>query len=355
MIAYGAAPADDEVEVSIFGPGYGEAMAVHVGSGSWILVDSCINPDTKQPATSEYLDLIGVAPNKVKVIVASHWHDDHVRGIANLARKYSDAELAISAILSTKEAQVFVSAYSGINSNEQSRGCVELHAFIATRKSFLAAHHKHIIFEDTLEGRRVRVDAMSPLPIAFAEFVARLGAYLPGLGGPIANAPSDLPPNIEALALHVDLDGDALLLCSDLEEHHVYGWSAVVGDAWSARKPAVSLIKVAHHGSATADCRAVWTGLAANQPLGCITPFIRGRVQLPTNTDKTRIRGDTVQTHITSTGSRKPAMDSRLLKRLQDVAKNVSRVDTTFGAVRMRKRVGARMWNVEHFGAAHVL
>lgn len=81
MSDYGKPPAADEVEVTLFGPGFGEAIAVHLGEGSWMLVDSCIDPDSKGPASLTYLDRLNVNPANVKAIIASHWHDDHVRGI----------------------------------------------------------------------------------------------------------------------------------------------------------------------------------------------------------------------------------------------------------------------------------
>ena len=34
-------PASDVFEVSIFGPGKGESIVVHIGNGRWIVVDSC--------------------------------------------------------------------------------------------------------------------------------------------------------------------------------------------------------------------------------------------------------------------------------------------------------------------------
>ena len=104
---YGLAPASNEIELSIFGPGYGEAIAVHLGEGKWLLIDSCLDPESKTPATAVYLDQLGVKPENVKAIVASHWHDDHVRGISHLAKKYPDAEFFMSAALNNKEVAAF--------------------------------------------------------------------------------------------------------------------------------------------------------------------------------------------------------------------------------------------------------
>lgn len=55
MIDYGAPPAHDELEVSVFGPGYGEAIVIHLGENEWILIDSCIEPESKEPAAIHYL------------------------------------------------------------------------------------------------------------------------------------------------------------------------------------------------------------------------------------------------------------------------------------------------------------
>ena len=39
MINYGPGPASHEIEITVFGPGYGEAIAVHLGEQQWMLID----------------------------------------------------------------------------------------------------------------------------------------------------------------------------------------------------------------------------------------------------------------------------------------------------------------------------
>ena len=53
----GVAPSEDEVEITLLGPGYGESIVVHIGHGRWIVVDSCIN-DAGEPQALEYLQAI---------------------------------------------------------------------------------------------------------------------------------------------------------------------------------------------------------------------------------------------------------------------------------------------------------
>src|SRR5215813_8685763 len=78
-----ARPATNQVEVDLFGPGYGESILVHLGANRWLIVDSCTEVAGGKPAALEYLDRIGVdASTSVLYLVATHWHDDHVSGFA---------------------------------------------------------------------------------------------------------------------------------------------------------------------------------------------------------------------------------------------------------------------------------
>ena len=354
MIDYGSAPAADEIEVTLFGPGYGEAIAVHLGDGAWLLVDSCIDPNSNAPASETYLGQIGVAADQVRVIVASHWHDDHVRGISQLATTYPEADFVISSVFNNADASAFLAAYSGASSSGLARGAKELYSAAQARKNVFPAHHKSIVIDSMLNGRKVMVTALSPVPAAFAQSIAHFAQYVPGNNQAINHAP-ELRPNLEAVVLHIDMGEDAILLGADLENHATFGWSAVVKDQWSGNRKTASVFKVAHHGSYTGDCPEVWEKLLDAKSIACLTPFTLGSHRLPTDDDKLRIRGNTPNAYISSGASRRPDMDSRQLKRLGDICKKLARVDTGFGAVRLRQQNNAQSWNVELFGAAQVL
>src|SRR5947209_16424 len=97
-------PADDQIEVSLFGPGYGECCIIHVGSGKWIIVDSCIDPKSKSPVALQYLKEMGYdLASAVVMIIATHWHDDHVRGISQVMAECPNAEFVVSIAMSSKE------------------------------------------------------------------------------------------------------------------------------------------------------------------------------------------------------------------------------------------------------------
>ena len=356
MIDYGAGPAKDQIEVTVFGPGYGEAIAIHLGEENWMLVDSCLEPFTSTPAASSYLDQIGISVDRVRAIVASHWHDDHVRGISGLASKYGKAEFFLSTVFNDKEAGAFLAAYSGKAAPGQVRGTTELFNLISGRDSVAYVHHRSMILELNQLGRQIRATAYSPLPGAFAQALAHMAEYLPRRGGgsPISHAP-DLKPNVEAVAIHIDFGDDAILLGSDLEEHAANGWTAIVANKWSGNRRKASAFKVAHHGSYTGDAPGIWSNLLLEEPLAVLTPFNLGKHSLPSEADKARLRSKTSRLYTSSGATRKPNLDSANKKRLSDICKNLTRLNSGFGAVRMRKKLGAHPWDVECFGFAQAL
>ena len=250
----------------------------------------------------------------------------------------------------------FLAAFSGIATSRLSRGSSELFSVVNERNHVWHAHQRSSILEVEVHGRRIRLAAMSPVQAAMDQVIANLAQYLPksGVDTPIRDA-VPLAPNLEAVAVHVDLDGDAVLLGSDLEEHSSLGWTAVAADAWCAQRTQASAYKLAHHGSISGDSPAIWTTLLRASPQAVATPFNLGRHRLPTEEDRQRIKARTPNAYITSGAGRKPRMDNSQLKRLADIAKNLRPVNNGFGAVRLRKAFAAEAWSVQCFGDAQPL
>jgi len=354
-IDYGRAPAADEFEIIIFGPGYGEAIAVHLGAARWILVDSCVAAGASAPVSADYLKHIGVPAECVQAVVASHWHDDHVRGMSQLAAMFPAAKFYFPAVFADNEARAFLSAYSGEACSGLSRGTGELYRSLMSREMSIAVKSRVEIIENRALEPAVRVVAFSPTDAAFFQFLARIFEYVPRVNQslPIGHAPA-ISPNLSSIVLHVDLGSDALLLGADLERHEA-GWDAVVADAWCRGKVQAGLIKLAHHGSASGDHPDMWGNLAVEKPLALLSPFNNGRHRLPTSTDVTRILTRASKAFITSRSSNKAQIPADQLKRLQDMCTNIAPVNAGFGAVRVRRRVNADEWRVETFGSAEEL
>lgn len=352
MIDYGCCPEDDELEITIFGPGFGEAIAVHVGEQNWLLVDSCIEPESKSPATYLYLQHLGVPAQDVKAIVASHWHDDHVRGISVLAAHYPEADFILSSVFNDGEATTFLSAHSD-SASELTRGTKELFTVIKQHEKVFYVQQRSIVMDVNANNQNVRIVALSPVPSAFAQSIAHFAQYIPKVAkrNEINHAP-ELRPNLEAVVIHIDFGGEAALLGSDLEDHASFGWTAIVTDKWCSQRAKSSAFKVAHHGSVTGNNSQVWTTLLTDDPVACITPFNLGNQKLPTDADKQRIKQQISNAYLTSGASKQPDLVFDVRKRLGDVCKKLTTVNAGFGAIRLRKKIGTPSWNVELFGNA---
>lgn len=355
---YGSPPAVDELEVSLFGPGFGEAVAAHLGEQAWLLVDSCIDPESGRPATLEYLDSIGVPRKAVRVLVASHWHDDHVRGLADLLHACPNAELQVSSVFRDEEARAFLSTYSGEAAPLLARGTTELFKACRGRERLPFVSQRSNVIDLLLPSlsERVQVTALSPTPSACSATLARMAAYIPTVGDETAieHAP-ELSPNEEAVALHIAWGKDAALLGSDVEGTSRYGWADVTADSWCKARTRAALYKVAHHGSKSGDHPTIWSVLLEPKPVAALTPFTLGRHRLPTNADKARLKAQSGSVHITSGASRKPDLSHEHIKRLNQICTGLARANAGFGAVRFRKRRGQPNWRVEYFGDASQL
>ena len=131
----GHPPRDDEFELTLFGPGYGESLALHVGEGAWVLIDSCGRADA--PVALDYLRRIDVDPSEaVQMIVATHWHDDHIRGLAEMVRVCAKASFCCANVLCTEEFLAMVGALEGRHYASFSSGTKEMyHVFSILRNT----------------------------------------------------------------------------------------------------------------------------------------------------------------------------------------------------------------------------
>jgi len=315
-----------------------------------MLVDSCTATGASEPASAEYLRQLNIPAENVKAIVASHWHDDHVRGMSRLVRQYPNATFFYPAVFSNKEAQAFLAAYSGEINPQLTRGTGELYRSLMSRERSVAVKNRVEILSGT--SPEFRVFAFSPTDAALSQFLAHIFEYIPreDLSLPIGHAPP-ISPNLSSVVLHVDLGAEALLLGADLERHEA-GWDAVIADEWCRGKVRAGVVKIAHHGSITGDHPDIWTQLAMQKPLGLISPFNNGRHTLPKAADVMRILSNTREAFITSGSSRKPKIPTDQLKRLQDMCTAIAPANAGFGAVRARRSTTAVEWQIELFGSA---
>lgn len=303
MTAAAEPPLDDELEVSVFGPGVGESVAVHLGHGDWIVVDSCLNPRTRVPAALEYLDGLGVdVGSALKLLVLTHWHDDHVRGAAAILQRAKAAEVACSAkdhgpafFRALETARAARSPDTGFDEMAEMLDTLLQRRMPGQRLESVgpiwASEGKTLHRRDsgTSDKATAQVVALSPSDGTLTLAMHELQQFLPRPAGPERRAVR-LTPNQRSVVVLAEVGARSVLLGADLENtsNPATGWNAVVR---SRTGPTVrsEVFKVPHHGSVGADNEDVWREMLTERPLACVTPFSRGHSPLPTPKDLRRL------------------------------------------------------------------
>lgn len=333
-------PKDDEIEVTLIGPGYGEAILIHVGSGQWLLVDSCVNQNNAI-APIEYLASIGVAPrDAIKGIVITHWHDDHVRGISNIVEYCSSALVCMSPVHDRDEFKLEVAVQARSLQPTIGSGLIESRRLQTIRRSdkgrgryYKAAGESKLVLQwssdDLAHGKSCKVWTLSPNDDLLNAFIASLYkiATPPGSARGRAVAPTR---NGTSVVILIQFDKESLLLGADLEEGGgARGWTFILADP--ARPIGKStLYKVPHHGSENAHHIGVWSQMLVDSPHAILTPYMVGSTRLPKPSDISRINQHTNSAHLTA-----PPAPLRSRRRPQAVEKTLSEMGNPIFSTRM--------------------
>ena len=344
----------------MIGPGYGESIIVHLGDGEWVIVDSCIqklDEGGSQSAAIAYLREIGVDPiSQVSRVVATHWHDDHIGGLSQVVEECASAIFCCAMALREDEFIGFASVYAEADPSPIARSTREIMDVLG----FLESRGKVPAFlgRDTLvrrTERNISVYALSPSNERIRDFLARAAASMPALKATRTRI-GDMSPNAIAIAMFIDLGTDAVLLGADVEETPGGAWSTIVVSSEAMRGHRSSLYKLAHHGSDTAECAAIWDTLLLPAPFAILTPNTRLSRPLPSAEAVERILQRTPHAYstarLTSTAPRR--RDIAVERTLRENGWKIRAVEPKAGHVRLRRRLGdpTGEWSVELRGNA---
>ncbi len=349
-MTFGKPPKADQIEISLFGPGFGECCLIHLGSGQWVVIDSCLHSDTGEPAALYYLRQISVEPaDTIRLIIATHWHDDHIRGIARVFAAWPKADFCSAAAFTQVEFLATVLPYAQRGAIAGGPGVQEIfnvfevlrrpdgtygaitRAFPSTRVLTLPAH-------ELAHGRDVRVTTLSPSNAQYEKFLAEITQLMPIVRETRRRAISQSPNKVSVVTL-VEVGEVAILLGGDLEEtgDPDTGWSVIV--ASTNRPPGKARIfKVPHHGSDNAHNQDVWSAMLEEDPYALLTPFNRGRTKRPARDDVARIAPLTPNAYITS-GVEPPRAVRRspmVEKTIRERVGKLRRSEPRTGCIRLR-------------------
>lgn len=350
-------PNADEFEISVIGPGRGECILIHLGDNEWCVVDSCTSRRRRaqsEPVAVEYLSSFGNgAVDRIRMVVATHWHDDHIRGLTSLLELVPTASFFCSAALDSENFWTLVdTAATGI---QRSSGMEEFgsiyrlihgrapigHAKKLATPKWASENRKLLRLTGDDRPFSVSVTALSPSDgtrrLAFLD-IARL---LPRTGETQSRI-TGLDQNHASVVLWIEAGPLRALLGADLEHtgHEGEGWMAVLA-GHQDRQPA-ALFKVPHHGSANADYPEVWDKMLEENPIAIVTPF--RSVALPKESDLRRLEKRTGRLYCTAEGPGKPpARDAVVEKTMRQQVKERRVIEGQPGHVRVR-------WSIKNQG-----
>jgi hypothetical protein len=343
-----APPTPHQLEISIFGPGIGECVVVHIGDGDWIVVDSCADRQSGQRVAVDYLRSLKVdIASRVRLVVATHWHDDHIAGLAAVLRAAESAKFVNSAAYVLKDLVRVVKL--GSETARQSSATKEFKSILCVLEERrqrgekrdavgpiqAVANRKLLALASPGRSVPAEVFALSPADGVLNRGEAELRHALSTIEQ--RRRPSRQGPNQLCVVLWLKVGILDVLLGADLE--HVSGttegWQAIIG---SGERPGgrAGFFKVPHHGSENADCPACWTDLLSDQPISILTPYSPS--MLPRPADISRLCGRTPHVFLTSDPKRYglPRRENAVEKTLREMAVKRRALAGRMGHVQLR-------------------
>lgn len=360
------APKADEFEITVFGPGIGESILAHIGDNRWICVDSA--RFEKRPWPLHYLEHTGVPAAAIELIVATHWHSDHVDGISEIARAAPKARFICSSALSVGEFKNILGRHRDLEEDVIRGSLVEIRTIFddhyARRKLDVAApapvltqSNHRLLLDQTVSGAPVEIWALSP---SSEDYLLAQREFRNLFVRPTERA-DPIPPakaNAASVVLLIQLAKEIVLLGSDLENTSPpqTGWNAIVSDMQQNARPPANLFKIPHHGSAGAHSPPLWQTHIDQNAIAVVTPFTSSG--LPRDSEIARLRESGRPAYATALPKQiKIARSMSVERMISGRTKDIQAFDFgKFGVVRLRKTAASpHPWTVELFGTAEKL
>lgn len=359
------APGQTQIEINLFGGGnaYGEAVLIHLGYDKWVVVDSLKNPNTKSSVILEYFKEIGKDPNSINLIVASHWHDDHIKGISDIYDS-SNCRFSISQALPREYMAKLISLdefKESENSGLNEFGNV-IRRSIEREAPLIRAIQDRPLLELNTDECFIKVSALSPSDKSIEVFEQELAQILNDAYD-MNLACKKISPNHSSIVLLIQIDDTKILLGADLEINadQNMGWNQVCKSGSLPTSKSIEVFKIPHHGSENGHYDPLWQNFIAKDHIAILTPYGRGRKKLPSVKDQERILKTSPESYITSKGSEssKPKKrDPKVNKILKELSYKVTERKFTFGHIQLRRPVNSKIgsnWEILLHGNARRL
>jgi len=342
-------PEPHQLEISVFGPGMGECIVAHLGDGDWIVVDSCLDTNSREPIALDYLKSMDIdVSSAVKLVVATHWHDDHIKGLAKVLRTAEGAKFVESIVFDQKLLMRLAKAGAmmGANASATDEYSAIFDILLARQQKgenpktvgpFRAIANKPLLSLSTGRTVKAEVVALSPSDGTYNRAQTDLLEAIRFVTRERRRPASRQGPNQLCVALWLKVGEVRTILGADLEHAAgiTEGWNAIVNSGERPQGQA-EIFKVPHHGSLNAHSQECWTDLLRGRPIAVLTPYSPSK--LPSQADIDRLCKQTNQLFVTGDHGRYkvPRLNQSVEKTLRESKVKRRALEGRMGHVRIR-------------------
>lgn len=278
-------PNENEVEVTLIGTGggYGETLLLKIGKDDWVIIDSCINPNNKIPLSLEYLKKIGVDYSSVKLVICTHWHNDHILGLGEVLKVCENAEFAFSAVSDLKKflrlCGLDEKKYhkGSISSTTEFSKCIDI---VTSKGAYCKkAMHDMLLLRVDFKGLNFELYSLTPSPKTVADFETELSELISEFGSR-NTAVIKKSPNEKSVALLLKFGEHRVLLGADLEsgKSDDEGWRFIANKSNVVDSVKSKLFKVPHHGSKSSYLPKIYEEIVEKNSILKIAPFANSKL-----------------------------------------------------------------------------
>lgn len=331
-----------EINLLGTGGGYGESLVIHLVNNEWIVVDSCRDPNTQESLPLKFLNEKGIDLSNVKLILCTHWHDDHIRGISDLLKncpgaifstsKVTDKEKFLQIVGLEHEKEKFSASNS---STKEFKECLKI---IKEREAPLKLSEvDKTLYSTTFENHDIKVHSLSPSDYSTRLFDHELSELMSEYTSSNKKIPNQ-SLNDRSVVLLLELGSHSALLGADLEvkSDKNLGWLDIIFNSQTVKTVPVSqYFKIPHHGSKNGFHPDIWDKLLAKNPIGSLTPR-HPKPSLPTKKMIDKYSTLTSELYFTSyphKSSKPKKRDHKTTKIIEELNPSVQEIRFEFGII----------------------
>lgn len=270
-----------EIIVASQGGGYGECVLAHIGDNDWIIVDSCVDPNNREPIALKILSEYQINTRNVKLILCTHWHQDHINGLSKVIESCPNAQFSFARTIDKDKFLRFIEfdyqhkAKFDNSVTKEFRECLEVINRSQNKKRIIRASADRVLISNEYKSKRISVSSLSPSEKALTDFEVQLAK----LSNEKTYSNIRIPhksPNDKSVVLLLEVGEYSVLFGADLEviSDDNYGWlnitrySNIINGAHKS-----TLFKIPHHGSENGYHNEIWEVLLKTNPDAIIAPF----------------------------------------------------------------------------------